>query len=118
MNPASDLDLLPGFKVVPKRNLQQMYRPSQTAYYVLIGRRGAPDAPRQRVVLVECLDEFLEGCQQQIAELWEKHRILVTHVAVKIGRRLGRRHELSKVYERAITVQRLRRRLHPRLRRV
>lgn len=118
MNPASEPDLLPGFKVVPKRILPRIYRPTQSAYYVLIGRRGAPDAPRQRVVLVECLDEFLAGCQQQIAELWEKHRILVTHVAVKVDRRLGRRHELSEVYERAITVQQLRRRLHPRLRRV
>lgn len=110
---------LPGFKVVPKRHLGEVFRPSQSAYYILLGRRGAPDAPRDRVLLVQYLDHFLDGCQQQIEELWEKHRVLITHVAVKIGRRLRpAQHDFAELYERAITVQQLRQKLHPRFRRL
>lgn len=108
---------LPGFKVVPKRHLGDVFNPTQSAYYVLLGRRGAPDSPRESVLFVHYLDHFLEGCQQQIEELWEKHRVLITHVAVKIGRRL-RPHDLAEVYERALTVQQLRQKLQPRFRRL
>ena len=110
---------LPGFKVVPKRHLGEVFAPWQSAYYVLLGRRGAPDSPRERVLLVQYLDRFLEACEQQIEELWEKHRVLITHVAVKIGKPLHPvRHDLADAYERALTVQQLRRKLHPRFRRL
>lgn len=115
LQPAS----LPGFKVVPKRHLGDCFRPSQSAYYVLLGRRGGPDAPRERVLLVHYLDHFLHGCQQQIEELWEKHRVLITHVAVKLGKRLRPAHpDFAEVYERAVAVQHLREKLQPRFRRL
>lgn len=110
---------LPGFKVVPKRHLQEEFSPSQSAYYVLLGRRGAPNSPRERVLFVHYLDHFLGGCQQQIEELWRKHRVLITHVAVKLGKQLqSSRHDFAQVYERAVTVQQLRHKLHPRFRRL
>ena len=110
---------LPGFKVVPKRHLVECFSPSQNAYYVLLGRRGTPDSPRERVLFVHYLDRFLDVCQQQIEELWEKHRVLITHVAVKIGRGLRPAHgDLAETYERAVTVQHLREKLHPRFRRL
>ena len=110
---------LPGFKVVPKRHLPEFFSPTQSAYYVLLGRRGAPDAPRERVLFVHYLDHFLDSCQQQIDDLWEKHRVLITHVAVKVGKQFrSTRHDFAETYERAITVQQLRQKLQPRFRRL
>lgn len=110
---------LSGFTVVPKAKLAQVYSPSQSAYYVLLGRRGAAAAPRERVLFVHCLDHFLDGCQQQIEKLWRKHRIVITHVAVKVSRHVrATRHGLGEVYDRAVSVQRLRNRLQPRFRRL
>ena len=110
---------LPGFKVVPKKLLGECFSSSQSAYYVLIGRRGAPDAPRERVVFVHYLDRFLTECQRQIEELWEKHRVMITHVAVKLGRESAPVHgDLARTYERALTVQQLRQKLQPRFRRL
>lgn len=110
---------LPGFKVVPKRHLGEFFSPSQSAYYVLLGRRGAPDAPRERVLFVHYLDHFLDDCQRQIEELWQKHRVLITHVAVKVGKQLhSPRRDFAEVYDRAVTVQHLREKLHPRFRRL
>jgi hypothetical protein len=110
---------LPGFKVVPKRSLPEVFSPSQSAYYVLLGRRGAPDSPRERVLFVHCLDHFLTECQQQIDELWTKHRVHITHVAVKLRKQLQKsRHDFSEAYERALTIQQLRHKLQPRFRRL
>jgi hypothetical protein len=110
---------LPGFKVVPKRLLGQCFSSSQSAYYVLLGRRGAPECPRERVLFVHYLDRFLTGCQQQIEELWSKHRVMITHVAVKLGRNAAPAHgDLARTYERALTVQQLRQKLQPRFRRL
>lgn len=110
---------LPGFKVVPRRHLGEFFSPTQSAYYILLGRRGSPDHPRERVLFVHYLDHFLEGCQQQIEELWHKHRILITHVAVKVGKQLqASGHHFDQVYERAVTVQQLRQKLQPRFRRL
>ena len=110
---------LPGFKVVPKRQLDRVFSPSQSAYYVLLGRRGASVAPRERVLFVHYLDHFVDGCQRQIDDLWQKHRILITHVAVKLCKGLrDTRHDFSGVYERAINVQHLRQKLQPRFRRL
>jgi hypothetical protein len=110
---------LPGFKVVPKRHLVQCFSPSQSAYYVLLGRRGAPEAPRERVLFVHYLDHFLNACQRQIEALWEKHRVVITHVAVKISKGLRPAHgDLAELYERAVTVQQLRQKLQPRFRRL
>lgn len=110
---------LPGFKVVPKRHLQEFYSPNQSAYYILLGRRGAPHSPRERVLFVHYLDHFLNGCQEQIEELWRKHRVLITHVAVKVGKGLhSSRHNFSDAYQRAVTVQQLRQKLQPRFRRL
>ena len=110
---------LPGFKVIPKRRLESQCSRSQSAIYVLLGRRGSPNAPRERVLLVEYVDDFLEACQTQIEELWEKHRVLITHVAVKIGKDLRRAHgDLAEAYDRAVTMQHLREKLQPRFRRL
>jgi hypothetical protein len=109
---------LRGFRIVPKRLLGQFFSPSQSACYVLLGRHGDPAAPRESVVFVQYVDDFLDACQNQIDELWEKHRVLITHVAVKLGKRLGPQHELHAVYKRAVAVQHLREKLHPRFRRL
>ena len=110
---------LPGFKVVPKRDLGQCFSSSQSAYYVLLGRRGAPASPRERVLFVHYLDRFLNECQRQIEDLWAKHRVMITHVAVKLGRDATPVHgDLARTYERALTVQQLRQKLQPRFRRV
>lgn len=110
---------LPGFKVVPKRHLGERFSASQNAYYILLGRRGAPESPRERVLFVHYLDHFLDACQRQIEDLWEKHRVLITHVAVKIAEDLRPAHgDLAELYERAVTVQQLRQKLHPRFRRL
>jgi hypothetical protein len=110
---------MPGFKIVPKRSLGRVFHESQGAFYVLLGRRGAPEAPRQRVLFVDYLDDFLDACQQQIDELWAKHRVMITHVAVKIGRPFRPApHDLTVAYRRAIAVQELRHRLNPRFRRL
>ena len=110
---------LPGFNVVPKRHLGEFYSRTQSAYYVLLGRRGAPTSPRESVLFVHYLDNFLDGCQRQIEELWRKHRVPITHVAVKLGKQLAApRRDFSQVYARALTVQHLREKLHPRFRRL
>ncbi len=110
---------LTGFKVVPKRHLDRVFSPSQSAYYVLLGRRGAAVAPRERVLFVQYLDHFVDGCQRQIEDLWRKHRVLITHVAVKVGDEItATRHDLARVYQRAVTVQQLRNKLQPRFRRL
>jgi hypothetical protein len=109
---------LPGFKVVPRRSLDEVFNPSQSAYYILIGRGGTSEDPRERVLFVQYLDRFLDSCHQQIEELWRKHRVLITHVAVKVGRRLRPERELAKVYDRAVTVHQLREKLQPRFRRL
>lgn len=109
---------LRGFQVVPKRALGARFTSSQSACYVLLGRRGDPAAPRERVMFVYYLDGFLAACEQQIEELWEKHRVLITHVAVKLGKRLPPQHDFQDVYQRALTLQHLRERLHPRFRRL
>jgi hypothetical protein len=110
---------IPGFKVVPKRHLGACFSASQNAYYILLRRRGAPDAPRERVLFVHYLDHFLDACQRQIEDLWEKHRVLITHVAVKIGKDLPPAHgDLAELYDRAVAVHQLREKLHPRFRRL
>ena len=110
---------LPGFQVVPKRRLQQRFSPSQNAFYVLLGRRGPSGAQRESVLLVYYLDHFLTKCQEQITKLWEKHGVVITHVAVKAAKGLRPAHgDLAELYERAVTVQHLREKLHPRFRRV
>ena len=110
---------IPGFKVVPKRQLSDEFRGPQSGFYILLGRRGAPEAPRERVLFVDYLDDFVTACQQQIEELWAKHRVMITHVAVKVGRpfRASPR-DLTQAYERALAVQELRHRLNPRFRRL
>jgi hypothetical protein len=107
---------LPGFKVVPKHHLHERFRPNQCACYVLLGVRGTPTEPRERVVLVHYVDHFLDACERQIADLWEKHRVLITHVAVRLGRLTHG--DLTEAYERALTLQQLRQKLHPRFRRL
>lgn len=110
---------LAGFKVVPKQKLQEVFSPSQSAYYILLGRRGASVAPRERVLFVHYLDHFVDGCQRQIEDLWRKHRVLITHVAVKLGDEINAtRHDWANVYQRAVTVQQLRNKLQPRFRRL
>jgi hypothetical protein len=110
---------LPGFKVVPKRHLGAFFSSSQSAYYILLGRRGAPECPRERVLFVHYLDSFLDACQAQIEELWRKHRVLITHVAVKLGDEQRSAHgDLAQTYQRAVSVQQLRQKLHPRFRRL
>lgn len=113
------LHKLPGFKIVPKRLLRKCFSSTQGAYYVLLGRRGAPQAPRERVLFVHYLDRFVDHCQQQIDDLWAKRRVLITHVAVKPGEEAVSSHgDLARTYERAVRVQRLRRELQPRFRRL
>jgi len=110
---------LPGFKVVPKRHLEELFSPAHNGYYILLGRRGPSHAPRESVLFVHYLDHFLTTCQQQIVDLWEKHRVMITHVAVKAGRRLRPAHgDLAQLYERAVTVHQLREKLNPRFRRL
>jgi hypothetical protein len=110
---------LPGFTVVPKRALGERFSPAQSAYYVLIGRRGAADAPRESVLFVHYLDHFVDACQAQIEELWRKHRVVITHVAVKLGRDVRSAHgNLARTYERALSIQQLRQKLQPRFRRL
>lgn len=110
---------IPGFKVVPKRHLGEVFHHSQSAIYVLLGRRGAPEQPRERVLFVDYLDDFVEACQQQIDDLWAKHRVMITHVAVKLGRPFrAQPHDLKGAYERALALQELRHKLNPRFRRL
>lgn len=110
---------IPGFKIVPKRRLADMFHDSQSAFYILLGVRGAPEEPRERVVFVAYLDDFLDACQQQIDELWAKHRVMITHVAVKLRRRFEpNHHNLTKAYQQALAVQELRHKLNPRFRRL
>lgn len=108
---------LPGFRVVPQRQLGDVFDPSQCAFYVLLGRHGPPDDLRERVWLVHCVDHFLLHCQAQIEELWNRHRVRITHVAVKLTRRHPPR-DFSDAYARALAMQRLRQRLQPRFRRL
>jgi hypothetical protein len=117
--PVLDSSCLAGFKVVPKRNLREEFSPSQSAYYVLIGRRGPSDDPRESVLLVGYLEHFVDLCQHQIDALWQKHRVFITHVAVRAGTELHRtRRDLSAAYHRAVVIQELRQKLHPKFRRV
>ena len=110
---------LPGFKVVPKRLLGKCFSSSQSAYYVLLGRRGAPASPRERVLFVHYLDRFLNECQRQIEDLWSKHRVMITHVAVKLGHEGVPGHgDLARSYQRALNMQQLRQKLQPRFRRL
>jgi hypothetical protein len=110
---------VPGFKIVPKRSLRKNFSSSQSAYYVLLRRRDSPNTPHERVMLVHYLDHFLEGCQRQIDELWEKHRVLITHVAVKVGRQWKKSHgDFTRAYRRALEIQHLRQELQPRFRRL
>lgn len=108
-----------GFKVVSRRNLSACFSPSQSAYYVLLRCRKTPNARHERVLFVHYLDHFLEGCEQQIEALWEKRRVLITHVAVKLKRRLRRSsRDFTDTYQRALTVQQLRHKLRPLFRRI
>lgn len=110
---------IPGFTVVPKRQLGHLFHEPQSAFYVLIGRRGDPEAPRQRVLFVNYVDDFVTACQQQIEDLWAKHRVMITHVAVKLGRPFRTEHpNLTEAYQRALAVQELRHKLNARFRRV
>lgn len=110
---------LPGFKVVPKRNLRRFFSPRQNGYYILLGRRGPAHALRERVLFVHYLDHFLETCQRQIEKLRARHGVLITHVAVKAGRHLRpAHHDLAELYARAVTVHNLREKLQPRFRRL
>jgi hypothetical protein len=115
--PLNHLDL-PGFKVVPKQELHEAFTPDQSACYVLLGVRGTADDPTERVLFVHHVDHFLATCEHQIEKLWEKHRVLITHVAVRLGA-LGRaRGDLTSAYQRALELQHLRQKLHPRFRRL
>ncbi|MEY4941671.1 MAG: hypothetical protein RIQ93_3406 [Verrucomicrobiota bacterium] len=120
MNPTSLHDAkIPGFKVVPRRSLSACFSPSQSAYYILLRRRSTRHARHERILFVHYLDHFLDGCEQQIDALWQKHRVLITHVAVKLKRRLRRSSpDFTKAYQRALTVQQLRQKLHPLFRRI
>jgi hypothetical protein len=110
MNPAPLQPVrLPGFKVVPKRSLREFFSPSQNAYYILLGRRGPSNAPRERVLFVHYLDRFLDTCQRQIEDLWDKHRVVITHVAVNAGRHLRpAHHDLAELYQRTLPSRRSR----------
>jgi len=110
---------LPGFKVVARDELEQAFRPTQSAYYVLLHCHRTTEAPHEAVLFVHYLDHFLDACQRQIAALWAKHRVLITHVAVKVGNELRpSSRDLAGVYDRAVTVQHLRQKLQPRFRRL
>ena len=109
---------LRGFKIVPKRRLEDCFSPSQGAYYVLLGRRGAPTRLRERVLFVHYLDCFLEDCLRQIEKLWAKHRVVITHVAVKPRNIQPAHRDLARTYERAVSIQQLRQKLQPRFRRI
>lgn len=110
---------IPGFTVVPKQQLGELFPQPRSAFYVLLGRHGDPDAPRESVLFVDYVDDLLEACHQRIDELWEKHRVLITHVAVKLGQPLRTREpNLTRAYERALAVQELRHQLNPRFRRL
>jgi hypothetical protein len=119
MNTTLQHSNLPGFQVVARRELGDRFSTTQNAYYILIGRRGAAQSPRERVLFVHYLDHFLDACERQITKLREKHRVLITHVAVKIGKGLRPAHgDLAELYDRAVTVHQLRQKLHPRFRRL
>lgn len=110
---------IPGFKLVSKNRLEEEFHGAQSAYYILFGKPQTSDVPSEQVVLVDAVDDFLEACQHQIDELWSKHRVTITHIAVKLGRpfRTNERN-LTCAYERALEIQELRNRLHPQFRRV
>lgn len=114
-----DSTTIPGFKVVPKHQLAEFFQDSQSAFFVLIGRRGRPEDPRESVLFVDCVDDLLEECQRRIEELWTKHRVAITHVGVKPSTPMRSDHpNLTEAYQRAIAVQELRHKLNPRFRRV
>ncbi len=109
---------IPGFKVVSKHQLGDFFQGSQSAFYVLIGRRGDPENPRESVLFVDYVDDLVSACQQRIDDFWSKHRVLITHVAVKLRRPFGGdHHNLTRAYERALAIQELRHKLNPRYRR-
>lgn len=110
---------IPGFTVVPKRQLGDVFHESQSALYILLGRHGSPEEERECVVFVDYLDDFLDACQQQIEDFWSKHRVMITHVAVKLGRPFhDEEPPLTRAYERALAIQDLRHKLQPRFRRL
>lgn len=109
---------IPGFTVVSKHQLDDVFDESQSAFYVLLGRHGPPEEPRESVLFVDYVDHFLQRCQQRIDALWQKHRVLITHVAVKVGDGFDEHHDLTRAYERALALQELRHQLNPRFRRL
>jgi hypothetical protein len=109
---------IPGFQVVSKHELCDSFSPNQSAYYVLLRRRTTPEEPHEAVLFVHYVDHFLDACQRQIEELWAKHGVPITHIAVKLGAPLRRAHDFAAAYTRALTVQKLRQELQPRFRRL
>jgi hypothetical protein len=110
---------IPGFTVVSQQELDEVFDASQSAFYVLLGRHGAPEDTPESVLFVDYVDHFVDMCQQRIDALWQKHRVLITHVAVKLGGQFDRHHHnLMQAYERALALQELRHRLNPRFRRL
>jgi hypothetical protein len=86
---------------------------------VLIGRHGRPEEPRESVLFVDYVDDVLSVCHERIEELWAKHRVLITHVAVKLSTPFHTSEpKLDQAYARAVAVQELRHRLNPRFRRL
>lgn len=110
---------IPGFKVVSSHRINDVFHDSQSAFFVLLGRRQATQVPDERVLFVDYVDDLLEACQKRIDEFWEKHHVMITHVAVKLGGHLRPNHRnLNSAYERALAVQELRRKLNPEFRRL
>ncbi len=109
---------IPGFKIVSKHELGDFFHDSQGAFYVLLGRRGRPEEPRESILFVDYVDDLVTACQQRIDDFWSKHRVMITHVAVKLGHKFAGDHRnLTQAYERALAVQELRHKLNPRFRR-
>lgn len=110
---------IPGFTVVPKQHLGDAFPKSKSAFYVLLGRHGDPEEPRESVLFVDYVDDLLDACAEKIDQLWDKHRVLITHVAVKVGGPLrAPAHNLTAAYQRALAIQELRNRLNPKFRRL
>ena len=109
---------IPGFKVVPKHQLGALSRGPQSAFYVLLGRHAPENEPTESILFVDYVDDLVSACEQRIDEIWDKHRVMITHVAVKLGRTLRARRTLTAAYERALAIQELRHKLNPRFRRL
>jgi hypothetical protein len=108
---------IPGFKVVSKHQLDEICHGTTSAFYVLLGRHGPPEDPRESILFVEYVDDLLAACQQRIDEFWDKHRVMITHVAVKPSSPFEGERNLTHAYERALALQELRHKLNPRFRR-